>query len=72
MNYNDNISGLTIWSHLKINRKLFQPIKYTTSDLLKNYADTICSKLNLDSIAGSTIIVGYVSIRESPPFNVLE
>lgn len=59
VNYNDIISGLKSYSYLsikyhknyhKIKKILFNnpPIKYSTSNLLKSYANTIISKLNLE------------------------
>ena len=43
-NYNDKISGFNIYSPLMFSSQ----IKYSTSNLLKSYADIIISKLNLD------------------------
>lgn len=49
VNYNDAASKRYIYSHLTINNYRNYPlVKYSTSNLLKNYAATIISKQNLD------------------------
>ena len=44
VNYNDDVSGLKIYSHLSIKYHNYPLIKYSTSNLLKSYANTIISK----------------------------
>lgn len=49
VNYNDIISGLKTWSHLRFPEKNnYTRINYSTSNLLKSYANTIMSKFNFD------------------------
>lgn len=48
VNYYDKSSGLKPWSYINFNEiNDYSQIKYTTSNLLKNYAKKIISKLNL-------------------------
>ena len=49
VNYYDKVSGLKTYSYISFNEiNNYPQIKYSTSDLLKNYANNIISKLNLN------------------------
>ena len=71
INYNDPNSKLMTWSHLQIGFS-YSRIEYSTSNLLKKYANTIISELNLEDFIFIHIrrgdLAGYAGTNTSVEF----